>query len=665
VICVYDPTNTNFDSNGNAVLTPTEARVKQVAGGSYEFTMTHPIDPDGKWQHLVPGAVIRTPVPEEIIENAFSGYEADVYVTNTKVEMREGTSEPTAISYTQWTPGTSFAVGGKCSFLGHNYQCTYMDPTSAFLYMSPNMCAWWKEIPNMTSGSAVVATLPAGTELYFMEDAGSGWYKMSTPYGVIGYVKATYLTYSRHLSPSETQPRHITTQLMRITNATVDTKGHTVSVTAQHISYDLNGILVKDVVITQATPAMAIGKITEALMIPYPGTIATNLAADGNGTYTDSIKGKTGIYCLLDPDKGVVSKFNAAFRRDNWDLFVMQKTETDRGFRLKYRKNMLGANWARKSDSLVNRVIPVAKDESGAELLLPEVYVDSPLISSYPIIRMERLTVSGQVGKPKDDEGTAVWTLADLYTEMRTKAGERYSVDHADQVANEVTVDFEMIGDTAEYAELKGLEQVILYDKVKAENDEIGLNVSLEVTELEFDAIRKKVVSLKLSNVQDKGRGTVTGYSVQAKSIGADKLADDVQIGIVNQVRDIIPEYADPEAKRPTECVDSLDSTSTVLALAANQGRVLNETGLMRRGWLADNTDLNSVVGIGFYGLYTGRTYSHTPPETVYGLMVLRITATSNNIFQIGMGSSGRLYYRLSSDGGSNFSSWYKITTST
>ena len=169
-------------------------------------------------------------------------------------------------------------------------------------------------------------------------------------------------------------------------------------------------------------------------------------------------------------------------------------------------------------------------------------------------------------------------------------------------------------------------------------------------------------MSLKLSNVQDKGRGTVTGYSVQAKSIGADKLADDVQIGIVNQVRDIIPEYADPEAKRPTECVDSLDSTSTTIALAANQGRVLHESGLMMRGALANNTDLNDVTEFGFYGLSSNRTYAHTP-AAIYGLMVCRYAADSNAIFQIGMRTGGDIYYTATSNGGSRWSGWYQFTT--
>ena len=400
MICVYDIGNEMYEGNGNAVLMPTEAKMKSAAGGNYDLSMTHPIDPDGKWKHLIPGAVIRIPVPREEIENAYAGYDADVYKTTANAELREAAEEPAYITYSTWNSSVDYSVGDKVTFaagVSHkNYQCVYFDAGSAAGRIKfPPSSDWWTPIPDMTAGAPVLVTLPTGTELYLIEDYNTNWYKMSTYYGIVGYIKKSVVTYDRHLTPSETLPRIITTQLFRITNATVDTKGRTVSVTAQHISYDLNGIIVDDVTLNQASPGMALGRIAEAFMIPYPGTIATNLT---EGTYTDTIKGKTGMFCLLDPDKGIVSAFDAAFKRDNWDLFIMQRTAQNRGFRLKYRKNMIGVNWSKKSDSLITRIVPVAKNENGDDLLLPEKWVDSAHINDYPIIRMERLSVAGQVG---------------------------------------------------------------------------------------------------------------------------------------------------------------------------------------------------------------------------------------------------------------------------
>jgi phage minor structural protein len=557
VICVFDIGNTTYTGNGDAVLTPTQCNVKNTAGGSYDLTMTHPMDPDGKWKHLVPGALVRVPIPEEEIENAYAGYAADVYKTTAASELREAPVGPAAILYPEWNTQTAYEVGDKVTvrvYIGRhtNWECLYWDGGSDQAVIPPYASSWWRQIPAESHGAAVLVTLAAGQDLYFVEDVDATWYKMSTYYGIVGYIPKSDVVYDRHLSPSETKPRIIDEQLFRIEKPAVDTKNRTVTVSAKHVSYDLAGILVKDVSLSQASPAMALGRIVEGFMIPYEGTIATNLTSEDNGTYTQQIKGKNGIYGLLDPDIGIVSTFGAACKRDNWDIFVMAMTDTDRGFRIKYRKNMLGVNWAQDSGGLVTRVVPVAKDAGGADLYLPEVWIDSEHISEYPVIRMERLSVKGQVGKDKGTGDGSTWTEADLLDEMRTKAEERYSVDHADAVNVTVTVDFEQLGSTEEYRELRGLEKVNLYDIVTVEHEDIGLSVKLYVEEWEWDAIRRKVTALKLTNSREYKKGNVTGYNVQAKSISADKLMDTVTDDIISQVVDIIPEYADPNASRPT-----------------------------------------------------------------------------------------------------------------
>ena len=543
MISVYDIGNEAFDKNGDAVLTPLSGSVHNVAGGNYDLKMVHPIDPEGKWKHLVPGAIVKAPVPREEIENAFAGYDADVYKTNGNTELREGPSAPEAIYYTQWDGSQTYSVGAKVSTSGYshrNYQCIYFDSGSPIQFVPPPNSSWWKQIPDTTSGSPVLVTLPAGEDLYLVEDYNTYWYKMSTYYGIVGYVQKSKVTYDRHLTPEETQPRIITEQLFRLKEPIIDNDAMTVTVTGQHVSYDLNGNLIKDVSISQASPAMAIGRLIEGLMIQYRGTIATNLTSEENGTYTGEIKGKSGMYALLDPDKGIVKTFNARFTRDNWDLFVLERTGVDRGYRIRYGVNARGITWKKSSTNLVNRIVPVAKDEGGKDLYLPEEWVDPTPASTYPVTIMERLNVSGQVGKDKGTGDGTTWTEEDLLDEMRAKAEERFTVAHVDQIAEEVTIQIEPLEDTAEYSWLKGLKSVLLYDQVVAYDDRIGLQMPLYVDELEFDIIKKKILGLKLKNIQDFNGRTVTGYNVMNNSIGPEKLTDEVRDEIVQTVVDML-----------------------------------------------------------------------------------------------------------------------------
>lgn len=547
MICVYDVGNENFENNGDAVLTPKSGTHTQVAGGGFDLKMVHPVDPDGKWQHLVPGAIIKVPVPVETIETSYTGVDADIYKTTTSADLREGPNAPTRIVYQEWsgsqmTP-TEYHVGDKVtvSYASHrNYKCVYFDYGDPAQFVPPPGSSWWTPIADWTTGSTVLATLPSGTELYLVEDYNTSWYKFETMYGLVGYVQKSKVTFDRHVTAEENPPRVITDQLFRIEEAVVDDDDKTVNVTAKHVSYDLAGDLIQDVSVSQASPALAIYRLVEGLMIPYRGAIATNLTTDDDGTYTGEIKGKNGIFALLDPDKGIVHEFNAKYSRDNWDLFVMQRNATNRGYYLRYGVNTRGISWKRNSSQLITRIVPVAKDADGKDLYLPELWIDSPYISDYPVIKMSRLTVQGQVGKDKGTGDGSTWTESDLLDEMRAKAGEQFSVSHVDEIVEEVTVQVEQLDKTAEYTWLNGLKDLLLYDAVTVENDQLGLITQLYVSQIEYDFVKEKIAGIKMTNIQDMNVRTVAGYNVMYNSIGPEKLTDEVAQNIIQQAVDRI-----------------------------------------------------------------------------------------------------------------------------
>lgn len=58
MIWLYDFENENYASNGNVALLPD---VCEIDTNSWELTLSHPIDDDGRWKHIVEGAVLKVP----------------------------------------------------------------------------------------------------------------------------------------------------------------------------------------------------------------------------------------------------------------------------------------------------------------------------------------------------------------------------------------------------------------------------------------------------------------------------------------------------------------------------------------------------------------------------------------------------------------------------
>ena len=539
MINVYDIGNSAYEKNGNAVLHPTSCVMTEDAGGSYEIAMEHPIISGGPWEHLACGAIIKVPVPVPTIQSAYVGQDVDVYKINSDgTSLRAGPSEPTRITYAAWNYNNEYSVGDKVTNTGYdgkNYQCIYYDPDSAAQFVPPNNNAsWWKPISNYTGGSAVLTTLNANTEVYYIEASGTSWAKVSTKTGIVGYVKNSQITFVRHETVEPVPERTVEDQLFRIYNVVINTDAQSVSVNARHVSYDLSGVILGDCNISLAAPNVAIARIRDAMLISYPGEIATNMTSTDNGTYTGDLSYRNGISAFLDPDKGIIPYFRGKLIRDNWDLFLMKNDLVDRGVRLVYGTNLRGVSWKRKSDGIINKVMPVAKMADGSDLFIPEMYVDSSI--SWPVTIMEKLAVDGQVGK---DDGTGTgtnWTEETLIAQMRTKAEERYSVDHVDAVMVELTVNFTLLGESEEYKQYRGLEKLYMYDLVRVVDPRVGLNLQLQVSHVDWDCILERYNSIKVGNVFDYGGRTVFGYNIGDGAINYEKISQETIRRIIGEV---------------------------------------------------------------------------------------------------------------------------------
>lgn len=536
LISVYGINDTDYEKNGAAILSPTKANVKEEAGGSYELSLSHPVDALGVWSLLVPGNILKVRVPGMTVENAITGEDVDIYrITSSSAAIRAKPIAPSSISYQLWAAGTDYNAGDKVTMYasGKNYQALLNIRGEARGIPPPSNPTGWQEIANTTPGASVVYTPHVDEEVYLISVYSTGWLYVQTHSGVLGYVQTGYCTYVRTESSEDLPTRVIDYQLFRIYEATADSAKKTLSVKARHVSYDLAGNLVTACAVTGSEAAVALARIRGALLFDMECTLATDLT-EADGTYSCDFSWKNPVNALLDPDTGIVDTFKAKCIRDNWDIFVLRNTPVDRGVRITYGGNLTGATWKRDTSKLINRVVPVAQNSDGSDLMLEDLWVDSPILDSYPVIRTEYLKIKGKVGG--EDESGGTWTAETLKEYMRQQAEKRFSVDDADKPFVEITVSFVLLGTTEEYRQYRGLEKLCLYDTVRVTDPTINLEADLQVISYDWDPMNERFNSIKLGSAFEKRGRNISGYNLVDGCIRYNKLSPDTIVAIKEAV---------------------------------------------------------------------------------------------------------------------------------
>lgn len=61
MIQIYKQNNTNYDSNGDMPLIPSDCRVSAELNGAWTISLAHPVDEEGRWKFITEGAVLKVP----------------------------------------------------------------------------------------------------------------------------------------------------------------------------------------------------------------------------------------------------------------------------------------------------------------------------------------------------------------------------------------------------------------------------------------------------------------------------------------------------------------------------------------------------------------------------------------------------------------------------
>ena len=500
MISIYAPDATDFSTLGLGALAPYECEIEEQAGGMYELTMSHPMDEAGKWLNIGIGCIIKAPAP--------------VRETPLAVEDDEGVipTEPETVTRRIYRVRTN---------------------TGANLHL--------RQGPS--TSTRILSKYRPGTEVVVLSQSGGWGQVIVCSSGASGYMSMQYLVYVRDevetIEGDAPSPQRVVypvqsrMQLFRIFKVERDAAEREVRVEARHIFYDLLGDPTDSEYAPEGVAAgTVVGELFDRALDPHGFDIHCQLTGSVTGDYT-----RRGLVeCLLDPDDGVVPQTGGRLVRDNFDIWLLPDLPRETGVTIRHGKNLLGATLTTDWEDLTTRIIPVGQNSDGKPLLLAgTIYVDSPRIDDYPVIRAQAVEYDVKIGQ--DGVNNAA--------QARARLTELAEADFADNGVDLPTVgldvDFVALGETEEYKKYADLEAVHLYDTVRVIAKEAGIDAAVRVTGYKWDAIGRRYESVTLGEIADL-KPTVYGYELPRGSIKTIKIANGA-VGSA-QLRDLAVQYA-------------------------------------------------------------------------------------------------------------------------
>ena len=371
------------------------------------------------------------------------------------------------------------------------------------------------------------------------------WYKVSSVKGgATGWVKAAKMAYSRAAEENvagDSVSSIIETvvareQYFRIYGIKRDTQKMRVTANAEHISYDLRGVICADEYAPEDIPAdEAIEQImARADNQDHPFRIYCQCTTLISGDYS----GRNIIDILLNAEDGIVTQCNARFVRDNFDIYILNPADRYTGAEIRYGDNMIKAVQETDSAARIARIRPVGKNKDGDALYITDNdgYVDSPYASNFAVKRTKQIAYAeAQTGK------NGLKTDAQTRAKLAELAAAEFE-NGADGIAAKIDAEFVRKELAMEYADLANEVALHLYDVAHVRANRAGIVASVCMSAYKFSALpgQERYTDTRITDLTEVepmlyggsiAPGSISGVQIRDGSIDGSQKIKDLTVG--------------------------------------------------------------------------------------------------------------------------------------
>lgn len=288
-------------------------------------------------------------------------------------------------------------------------------------------------------------------------------------------------------------------QLFRICKISKPISG-IVTITANHISYDLGK--------TSVLPCSATGAVTamETIQRNMQGGTGFVLSTDivnGTSTFTNNIP-QSCRACFGGSQGSMLDVFGGEYEWDNNRVILHAHRGTDRGVVLRYGKNITDFQQDENIESTYTAVMPYVVINDGETVLgtlQTMIESDEPRILNLDLSSKFNM----QDSTPSVEE---INSAAQTYINVNKLTTPKVSIK----------VSFLHLADTEEYKDIAPLEHVCLCDTVKVEYSKLGVSATAKVIKTVYDTLKEKYTEIEIGDAHSSLAKTITGITDETET---------------------------------------------------------------------------------------------------------------------------------------------------
>ena len=271
-----------------------------------------------------------------------------------------------------------------------------------------------------------------------------------------------------------------------------------VTINAEHISYQTQHIPIMPMYAN--TPSAFFSKVSTYACCDMPFSFSTNKtkAISFRTTTPKSLRA-----CMLGSEGSILDLCGSGdYYYDNFNISFLEERGHNNGVKIAYGKNLKDVKQEENIEDVITAVCPYwQKDDS-------VVVLDEKIVTSADDTFAYTRAVPLDLSSEFEEKPTQA--------QLKAKAEEYLKTAQKTPKVN-IEVDFVALGDTLDYPELKGLENVSLCDTVTVEFIKLGVNATAKVIKTDYDFVAEKYNKIEVGDSKSRFSETIV------KSAGVDK----------------------------------------------------------------------------------------------------------------------------------------------